>query len=81
MKNKINPRYVNYARVNGNDPETQMKLDQENYKGGCMTGFILFISTHGAEFKKQFPQHTIGGYISCHASFDKFLDELPIKLK
>lgn len=38
-----NPRYVAYARQHGRTPEAQMEFDREEYPGGCMVGFMLWV--------------------------------------
>lgn len=74
----MNPRYVNYARVNGNNPEEQEYKDALQFKGGVMTGFIEFIHTHIAIFKKESPDSFVAGGLSDHKAFDLYLDNLPI---
>lgn len=37
-----NPRYVNYARLHGNTPEEQKKVDEKEY-WGTMIGFMDFM--------------------------------------
>lgn len=39
-----NPRYLVYCEAAGiSDPRLMLEADKERWKGGCMTGFILWI--------------------------------------
>ena len=46
------PRYIAYAKSNGNTPEEQEAKDRERWPGGLMTGFIVFIGEMVARYKK-----------------------------
>lgn len=48
----INPNYLAYANSRGLSVEDCKKSDEQEYPGGKMTGFILFISEQKAEFDK-----------------------------
>ena len=52
----LNPKYVAYAKAHGRTPEEMMQHDAEAYPGGCMTGFILWMSEMKKEFWKASPQ-------------------------
>jgi hypothetical protein len=41
----LNPRYASYARAHGRLPVEQLAADKEEYPGGAMCGFILWMST------------------------------------
>ncbi len=47
-----NPRYVAYAASNGLTPEAQMEHDTEEFPGGKMAGFILWMSRKWQEWRK-----------------------------
>jgi hypothetical protein len=39
-----NPRYAAYAKAHDRAPEQMILDDDERWPGGCMTGFILWVS-------------------------------------
>lgn len=39
-----NPRYVAYAKAHDRTPDAQLTHDREVWPGGCMAGFMLWIS-------------------------------------
>ena len=49
-----NPRFENYARVHGRTPEAQLAHDKEEWPGGCMAGYMLWMAEKGREWKKKF---------------------------
>lgn len=71
-----NPRYTNYCRVNGNTPDEQMKIDEENYKGGRMIPFSFFIKNQIDEFRKLRPDCFVCGSLTDHVEFDNYLNAL-----
>lgn len=68
-----NPRYVAYAHANGRTPDDMLTYDYEQYPGGCMTGFILWISSRSTEFWKEHPEAFLGDTIVDHNAWDTFL--------
>ena len=67
-----NPRYVAFAKGQGNTPEQQREHDREVFPGGSMTGFTLWISEMKEVFRKAHPEamldrHTIGDLIAWDA--------------
>lgn len=46
----MNPLYVAYAKSHGMSADEMLACDREQYPGGCMTGFILFV----ADMKRKF---------------------------
>lgn len=40
-----NPKYVAYAAEAGRTPEEQLAHDKAHYPGGCMAGFIVWVSS------------------------------------
>ena len=61
----VNPNYVAYARAHGKTPEEMMAYDTDAWTGGCMCGFIIWISEQKTAFFKIRPdafwdRNTIG---------------------
>lgn len=81
--NGMNPRFVAYAASKGLTPEDALARDKKRYPGGCMCGFILWISRKQREFFQRHPECYIGPIISNQKAWDKFLgvpqcpDKLP----
>lgn len=46
-----NPRYVAYAKANGRTPRDQAACDEDDYPGGRMTGFVLWLRPQWVEFQ------------------------------
>lgn len=57
---KFNPFFVRYARDNGNTPEKQLILDDLGYPGGCMCGYIIWISQKLNQFRTESPESFMG---------------------
>jgi hypothetical protein len=49
---KWNPRYVAYARAHGDDPETRLAKDRDEWPGGCMVGFSFWIHDRWRDFAR-----------------------------
>lgn len=47
-----NTRYVEYARLHGKEPEAMQTHDRQEWPGGRMTGFLLFIRARWGEHNK-----------------------------
>ncbi len=45
-----NPRYLAYAAAHGRDPDAMLAHDREAWSGGCMVGFICWISDGMADW-------------------------------
>lgn len=63
----VNPYYRYYAVVHGNTTVAQLELDREEYPGGCMCGFTLWISAMKVRFynlhvEACLDRHHIGDY-------------------
>lgn len=73
-----NPRYVAFARLHGRNTDEQLAYDREAWKGGCMTGFILFISKMVRAFREHSPHCFVGPNISERGqdAFTKFIDDV-----
>lgn len=54
----INPRYVNYARANGNTPEEQKAVDAKRWPGGHAVGFTQWNNERIFEYCKAHPEYT-----------------------
>ena len=64
-----NPRYVAYAATMGRTPEAQLVADREVWPGGCMVGFMLWISACKQAFHKLRPDAFLGN------SYDQLYDQ------
>lgn len=71
---KYNPRYSHYCASNHNIESAQLIIDKQVYPGGCMCGFIIWISEHWREFKLliNYPPNTFISE-STHIEFDNWL--------
>lgn len=47
-----NPRYVAYAKANGRSPAAMLENDRQEYPGGCMAGFICWISGQWSAWRR-----------------------------
>ncbi len=74
MKTTFQPYFVAYANAHSNTPEKQLEKDRAEYPGGCMCGFILWISAMKRAFYKAKPGAFLSpDAISNHAAWAKFL--------
>jgi len=63
MKKKINPRYAAYARAHGMTRDDMMAHDRQKYPGGCMCGFVVWISEQRQAFLKLHPAAFLGRHV------------------
>ena len=81
MTTKWNPYFVAYAKAHGRTPEAQSAADDGAYRGGCMSGYMDWISRRKAAFVKYHPEacflnewgRLVG--IVDHAAWGRFLEE------
>lgn len=71
-------RYIAYAKHHGRSPDDQMAADELRFKGGCMAGFIAWISQMWAKWWTEAGRdaglsRTIHGPAE-HAHFDRWLN-------
>ena len=66
--------FTAYATAQGRLPDAQIEHDKEAYPGGCMCGFILWMSKKLAAFKRKHPEHYIGDAIRDHDAKCAFLE-------
>jgi len=71
--NTYTDRYTAYARAHGYTPDEMMERDAEQWPGGIMTGFILWIDEKKRAFQKVSPESFIGNDIADQKAWDKFL--------
>lgn len=69
-----NPRYVAYAQSQGRSPAAQIKYDQKQWPGGCMAGYILWISKMRRLFYKVSPRSFCGNHIADQSGFTQFVE-------
>ena len=74
----INPIYRAYATAHGKTPEEMLERDKEAYPGGCMTGFILWVSARMQEYFTIRPEAFFGrpDQLVCRDDFHKWLHGL-----
>ena len=80
-----NPRFVQYARVHGREPQAQLDHDRNAWPGGIMAGFSLWISDRWGEWHAaRGLRRTASGSQdhvltdADHDSFDAWLPTLPV---
>ncbi len=66
--------FTAYATAQGRSPDDQIKHDKTKYPGGCMCGFILWMSERLRAFKTKHPEHCIGDVIRNHDAKCAFLE-------
>lgn len=70
-----NPRYAAYARAHGRTPEAMLEHDRAEFPGGCMAGFIAWMSKQNAAFFLDSPGSFVGcGRIGDQAAWTAFLE-------
>jgi len=81
-----NPRFSAYALSKGHQPQEQLNLDREEWAGGCMTGFILWLQARLDEWREQHKgrrdEFIIANLLSDHAQseFNRFLFDRAIEM-
>lgn len=72
--NDMNPRYLNWCRVNGNTPDQQAKQDRS------MIPFSLWIKGTRRTFWTENPEHRFMQHLTEQGEkeYDKYLDSLPV---
>ena len=70
----INPRYVAYAKAHDRTPGQMMEHDRAAWPGGCMCGFLLWISEQRRAFYRACPSAFIDWHmIADQAAWTEFL--------
>ena len=83
MNNDWNPRYLAYCRATGGlSPDATLERDREQYPGGCMCGFILWINDMITKCREAHPEHfyvdidrKVTRNLISQEGFDKFINE------
>lgn len=70
---KYQPRYLAYCNANGLTPEEQLERDRAAYPGGCMCGYILWISHNLSRFRAHSPSAFLGNALHDQDGFTSFL--------
>ena len=66
-------RYIAYAKYHGKTPQEIYEHDKEQFPGGRMTGFIIWINKMRLNFIKTHPEFSLHGCITNHEAFTKFI--------
>ena len=77
MKASYTREFIAYATAQGRLPDAQIEHDKAQYPGGCMCGFILWMSQKLTAFKRRHPEHCVGDIISDHDAKCAFLEASP----
>jgi hypothetical protein len=67
------PRYVAYAYSRGENPDDMLVVDQREWPGGVMCGFILWIAEQWREWEVE-TGHVGPHWDECHVAFDAWLE-------
>lgn len=71
----MNPRFVAYAKAHGKTADEMLEHDREAWPGGCMCGFILWMSEKKQEFFKVCPEAFVARHmISDQKAWTAFLE-------
>lgn len=62
---EFNPRYVAYARAHGKTPEEMIEYDHVAWPGGCMCGFMIWMSVKKQAFFKTCRSAFLDRYAIC----------------
>lgn len=77
MRKSWNPRFIAYAKAHGHTPVEQLKADRQEYPGGCMCGFILWLNRQWGAFRElhgfKSQEALILGLKDAHRQFDEWL--------
>lgn len=69
-----NPRYIAFAKFNGNTPEQQEAIDKT--KSLRSFDFTMFIHKQKVIFTKLYPDCVFAGHIVNHEKFNEYLANL-----
>ena len=76
MKTDFQPNFVAYATAHGKEPQAMLDHDSRKYPGGCMCGFILWISQMKSKFFMVRPDCFLDRHaISNYPAWENFLQE------
>jgi hypothetical protein len=66
-------RYVAYAKSNGKTPDEMLKHDKNNFPGGCMANYIIWINSKISDFKCLIGKNGYGLSREEHDQFNEWL--------
>ena len=70
-----NPRFVAYARTNGNTPDAQAAADRDRFPGGPMAGFTTWLNARWRDWATEAGHDLVRLSAADHAAFDAWLTE------
>lgn len=70
---KYQPRYIAYAAANNMTPSAMLSHDKDRFKGGCMAGFMIWITEKSREYQDASPESFIGKSLINHEGFTDFI--------
>jgi hypothetical protein len=71
----MNPRYLAYCRAHGRTPEQQHAIDEVDWPGGVMAGFIIWSNKQLTEARHDHPDWFLFGCLVNHEAYDNWLNE------
>jgi hypothetical protein len=73
QKREFTAEFTAYSSAHNRTPQDQLEADSQEYPGGRMTGFILWVGRALRAFKAEHPQHWAGDNILNHSAKIRYL--------